>query len=64
VKITITEWAERTYSKPPSRWVLLKWIREGQIYPPPERASRDWFVEPEARRMIEGAKPSLVRRIA
>ena len=64
MKITITEWATRNYSTPPSRWVLLKWIREGQIYPLPERVNRDFFVEESARRLVEGAPRAIVRRIA
>lgn len=67
MKITIEEWAARQYSKPPSSWVLGKWRRQGQIYPPPERVGREWFVEPDAKRLTAEApapRPSLVSRIA
>lgn len=64
MKITLAEWAARNYSKPPSHWVLGKWRRLGQIYPTPERVGREWFVEENARRLIEGAPSALIRRIA
>jgi hypothetical protein len=55
MKITLTEWAARNYSVPISPWVLGKWRREGQIYPPPERVWPNWMVEPNAKRIVEGA---------
>lgn len=55
MKITLTEWAARNYSVPISGWVLAKWRREGQIYPPPERVWPNWMVEPDAKRIVEGA---------
>ena len=66
MKITIIEWAARQYSKPPSAWVLGKWRRNGEIYPPPERVGREWFVEEDAKRLVTGSqpRPSLVSRIA
>lgn len=66
MKITLEEWAAKQYSKPPSAWVLGKWRRQGQIYPPPERVGHEWFVPENAERLVEGAprKPALVRRIA
>ena len=54
MKITVEEWAAKHYSKPPSSWVLGKWRREGQIYPPPERVGRDWFVDENAKRLVNG----------
>lgn len=55
MKITLEQWAERNYSTTISKWVLLKWRREGQIYPPPERVWPNWMVEPNARRNVNGA---------
>jgi hypothetical protein len=54
MKITLEAWAEQNYSEPISKWVLLKWKREGQIYPPPERVWPNWMVEPDARRVVHG----------
>lgn len=53
MKITLTEWAARRYSKPPSQWVLAKWRREGQIHPRPERVGREWFVPETAERITK-----------
>lgn len=47
-KIDIREWAAARYSAPPSDWVLGKWRRNGEIYPPPEKVGRRWFVRPDA----------------
>ncbi len=55
MKITLEEWAQRNYSTPISKWVLLKWRREGQIYPPPERVWPHWMVDPDAKRNVNGA---------
>lgn len=54
MKITLTEWAAKNYSVPISHWVLSKWRREGQIYPPPERVWPNWMVEPDAKRIVDG----------
>jgi predicted site-specific integrase-resolvase len=65
VKITVEEWAAKNYSQPPSSWVLGKWRRLGQIYPPPERVGRNWFVEEDARRLVgDESMPSLSSRLA
>lgn len=50
-KITIAAWAAQTYSVPISRWVLNKWRRNGEIYPPPERVGHQWMVWPHAQRV-------------
>lgn len=63
MKITIIEWAAKHYSKPPSRWVLGKWRRAQQIYPPPERVGHDWFVEPDAVRVVDQPLPNLVGKL-
>lgn len=55
MKITLTEWAAQNYSVTISAWVLAKWRREGQIYPPPERVWPNWMVEPDAKRIVDGA---------
>lgn len=63
MKITITEWAAQHYSIPISPWVLGKWRREGQIYPPPERVGRHWMVQPNAERIVGQALPDIARRL-
>lgn len=64
MKITIEEWAKRTYSGiEVSRWVLDKWRREGEIYPPPEKVMRHWMVEETAKRITADTPMGLVQRI-
>lgn len=61
MKITLDEWAQRNYSKPPSKWVLRKLMRSGEIQPPPEKLGRDWFVDESAQRVV--FRSSLVERL-
>jgi predicted site-specific integrase-resolvase len=51
VKLLLSEWASRHYTPPPSAWVLRQWARNGEIYPPPERCGRHWYVEEDAQRV-------------
>jgi predicted site-specific integrase-resolvase len=63
VKITIEEWAKRTYQGVEITLnVLNKWRREGQIHPAPERVMRQWMVDPDAQR-ITHTSPRLVSQI-
>ena len=61
--IPLAEWASRRYAVPPTIETLRRWVREGQICPPPERAGRLYQVEETAVRVEPGAKPSLVDRL-
>lgn len=53
--IPVTAWAASRYDPPPSLWVLRKWCREGEIYPPPEKVGKDWYVQENARRLSTAA---------
>jgi hypothetical protein len=53
-KISVTEWAARAYADPPSQAVLGKWRRQEQIHPPPERVGREWYVQANAIRIVDG----------
>ncbi|QFH71037.1 excisionase [Enterobacter sp. E76] len=46
--VTLEEWAEDTYTCPPSVATLRRWARNGNIYPPPERHGTRYQVEPNA----------------
>lgn len=59
--VPLPDWAAIHYSPPPSLYVLRKWVREGQIYPPPEKVGKAYYVRPEARRHV--ATGSLVDRL-
>lgn len=60
--VPLADWAATRYSPPPSDWVLRKWARAGEIYPPPERVGRDWYVDETARRLTQH-RDSVVDRI-
>ena len=59
--IPLLEWARARYNPPPSMWVLRKWVRHGEIYPPPELVGTKYYVEESARR--QSGHVSLVERI-
>lgn len=63
MKITVEEWAAKQYSKPPNSNVLGKWRRAGQIYPPPERVGRAWFVPEDAVRVVDQPLPDLAGKL-
>lgn len=46
--INLIEWANKTYSKPPSLSTLRRWVREGKIYPAPELHGKEYKLTPEA----------------
>jgi hypothetical protein len=50
-KIPLTAWASSRYDPPPSAWVLRKWVREGEIYPPPELVGSKYYVSETAKRL-------------
>ncbi len=62
MKIPLGDWAARHYSPAPSAWVLRKWVREGQIYPAPEKVGSSYYVEEDAHRMTM-ERSSLVDRL-
>ena len=60
-RIPLPDWAAQHYNPAPSAWVLRQWARQGEIYPPPEKVGRSYYVREDARRQC-GA-PSLVERL-
>jgi predicted site-specific integrase-resolvase len=64
MKILLTEWASRHYSPAPSLFTLRRWARDGEIYPPPEKAGKFWMVDERAVRVAHNAAPmDLLQRI-
>jgi len=62
--IPLTDWAARRYARPPTIDTLRRWVREGQIHPPPERAGRLYQVDEHAVRITQQApRQSLVERM-
>lgn len=57
MKITLTDWAMRNYSPPPSRHTLRLWANSGQIVPPAEKVGKTWMVDEHAVR-VPLAQPS------
>lgn len=62
MKVPLQDWAEMHYSPAPSIWVLRRWVREGQIYPTPEKVGSSYYVQKDARRLTS-SRPSLVDRL-
>lgn len=62
-KVPLAAWAASRYDPPPSAWVLRKWVRHGEIYPVPELVGKTYYVEQNATRGQDGARPSLVERL-
>jgi hypothetical protein len=62
-KIKLCEWAAKHYSPPPSLWTLRRWVRMGEIYPAPELVGRSYYVDPDAKRLTDQPRPSLVDRL-
>ncbi|HIH4878300.1 excisionase [Citrobacter sp. Cf079] len=46
--LNLLEWANSTYSTPPSLSTLRRWAREGRIYPAPELHGKEYKVQPDA----------------
>ena len=64
MKIKLSDWAARHYSPAPSLWVLRRWVRDGEICPPPEKVGSAYYVEETAARLVENApRKSLVERL-
>jgi hypothetical protein len=61
-KVPLTKWASDRYDPAPSAWVLRKWVRQGEIFPPPELVGKAYYVDENARRQT-GERPSLVDRL-
>jgi hypothetical protein len=64
-KIPLTEWAKTRYNPPPSLFTLRRWARESEIFPPPEKVGKSYYVDENAERvgtMPPGAM-SLVDRL-
>ncbi len=62
MKVTLEAWAARHYSPPPSIWTLRRWVKRGEIHPAPELVGRTYYVEQDARRVLE-YRPSLLERL-
>lgn len=46
--MNLIEWANKTYSKPPSLSTLRRWAREGRIYPAPELHGKEYKLHPDS----------------
>lgn len=63
MKVPLTAWASARYDPPPSAWVLRKWVRNGEIYPPPELVGKTYYVDEKAGRLT-GNDSGLVAKLA
>lgn len=62
MKVPLRDWATARYSPAPSDWILRKWVRDGAIYPAPEKVGKHYYVETTAERMTD-QPASLVQRL-
>lgn len=49
--IPVGVWAASRYDPPPSVWLLRKWARGGEFWPPAEKVGKEWYVREDARRL-------------
>lgn len=62
--IPLSDWAAKRYAVPPAIATLRRWVKEGQIQPPPERAGRMYQVDENAVRVTgDTVRLSLVQRL-
>ncbi|MFS7304938.1 excisionase [Rahnella inusitata] len=58
--LTLDEWALEEFSAPvPSRATLMRYAKNGMIYPLPVKAGRCWRVEASARFIGMAEKPEI-----
>jgi hypothetical protein len=50
-KIPVTAWAAAHYDPAPSCWLLRKWARDGEFWPPAAKVGKEWYVREDARRL-------------
>lgn len=63
MKLLLTEWAAKHYSPPPPLFTLRRWARDGEIWPPPEKVGKAWYVDESAQRLGSSAAPNLVQQL-
>lgn len=60
--ITLETWVARTYGSAVTIATARRWVREGLIYPAPQKCGRGYFVTPDAR-YTDRSKPVKLRLI-
>lgn len=59
--LTLDVWDKRKFNKPHDIRTLRRWVREGRIYPKPEKVGREYQVRPDAVYLPkQGAEPVTV----
>jgi hypothetical protein len=48
-KITLHDWAQARFEKPPANKTLQRWARDCWIFPIPKKIGRAYYVDPDAR---------------
>lgn len=59
-KITLQDWADANYAKPPAAKTLQRWARDGWIFPLPEKHGRSYQVEAHARYVGPNPDPRVI----
>ena len=47
-RISLSDWNNLYFAKPKSKRSLYRYIRDGRLYPAPEKVGRDYEIEPWA----------------
>lgn len=63
MKISLEKWAAKNFDPAPAVRTIRLWIRDGKIYPTPEKVGRAYYVEENAVFQNGIARPSLASRI-
>lgn len=64
VKTTLEKWASSQYGDDaPSTQTLRRWIRDGKIFPVPQKHGRSYFIEETARYVGDFNDPSFMGRM-
>jgi predicted site-specific integrase-resolvase len=48
MKLRLDEWLKREFYPPPAISTARAWVRQGKIYPPPQKIGRAYYVEENA----------------
>lgn len=61
--VTLLEWADGKFSKPPSLWTLRQMARNARFDPPAVKIGKEYHVHPQARVVAPVSRSSLVQRL-
>ena len=63
MKLRLEIWLARQFDPPPAITTARGWIREGKIFPAPQKVGRAYYVDENATFQDRKIRPSLASRI-